>query len=177
MNKPIPEIRLVLEEAGFLTSVTRPDSQAFLFEDDSVMGQLHVFVTARDVLGAWEKAQDEFLQTHLPVFRRNTAKAWNLYTVLIATQPATDDDATRLSALEEDFRSTRKIARAGVSTRDEIMGALAPLLPFRNNLTLDLADTRGQWLDRVAAAHPSLRMLGADEASPAELANRLLEDS
>src|SRR5687767_7890552 len=113
------DVRSVLSTAGFSTSVPRPDLPIIYFEDISIMGHVHAVASANTIVSDWQMIQDEFLKTNAEQFLKDTNKVWNLYTILLTSEMASSDLATRLFAIEDDFRGTRKIARAGVTTRKD----------------------------------------------------------
>lgn len=159
MPSIVPEIRSIMELAGFATFAPRPDSSFLYFEDVSVMGHVHVLETAELIVQTWEAIQDDFLRNNAPRFAKDATKAWNLYTVLLSTEAASADMAPMLFAIEEDFRGTRKIARSGVVSRDDILVALGPLLPLNNLVSVGPTDARQRLLDRLGAANPALKLV------------------
>jgi outer membrane protein TolC len=66
------------------------------------------------------------LSRHTAALRAAGAKAWNVYSVfLIAEQVSSRQRA--IERIEEDYALTRKIARVGVRTPDDLERALLPL--------------------------------------------------
>src|SRR5713101_742490 len=126
MSSPLDEARSVLELAGFATFSPQPNSTFFHFEDISLMGHVRALATAEEIVAKWERIQDDFLSANAPRLVRDPTKAWNLYTVLLTAEPAAGAVPGRLFAIEEDFRGTRKIVRAGVVARQDILTALGP---------------------------------------------------
>lgn len=166
MPRLVDDVRVVLEGAGFATFAPKPDSLALHFEDISIIGLVHVFDTADEILSKWQVIQDDFLRENASRFMRDTTKAWNLYTVLLTAEVPGDNVAAKLFAIEDDFRGTRKIARAGVGSREDLTAALAPILPLRNVLAVGLVDAKERLLERLGAVTPALRNLATD--APAE---------
>jgi hypothetical protein len=130
-------MRLLEEASGLLRSAGYRTRQRFSpeavvhFEDEVVMGFLAFFDDASSLLDGWKAMQDGFLRGNAARLKQDPSKAWNVYAILLTPEdPASEADFRELRALEEDFRSTRKIARAGVTTRDKCRTALAPLLPL-----------------------------------------------
>jgi hypothetical protein len=99
-----------------------------LFESEAVLGAVLSFAEPGELLDAWEAVQTEFLRAHAARLRLDPMKAWSAYLVLLAAQPATENEEAKLIQVEEDLRATRKLARAGVSTAADVQRALLPLL-------------------------------------------------
>jgi hypothetical protein len=173
MASILSDVRGILELAGFATFSPRPDSPLLYFEDISIMGQAHVFDAVDDVVVRWERIQDEFLRANAQRFGKDITKAWNLYTVLLTSETVAEAILAKLLAIEEDFRGTRKIARGGVTSRDDVVLALAPILPLQNLLSVGLADAKQRLLDRLGASNPALRLV-LTEAKPDAIAATLL---
>ena len=129
MSRLIDDVRTELEAAGFATLLPRPDSLALHFEDISIMGQIRVLGSADEIVAKWQVVQDEFLKHNAPRFLRDATKAWNLYTILLTAQTPAPEVAARLFSIEDDFRGSRKIARAGVTTREGRRGGARPDTP------------------------------------------------
>ena len=159
MSRLIDHVRTELEAADFATLLRRPDSLTLYFEDLSIMGQIHVFGSADEIVETWEFVQDEFLKHNASRFLRDATKAWNLYTILLTAQTPASQVAAKLFSIEDDFRGTRKIARAGVTTREDIAVALAPILPLRNVLAVRLVDAKERLVERLGAITPVLSSL------------------
>lgn len=168
------QLRELLESAGFTTFRPGPASQILHFEDISLMGQVHVLESAAAIVDSWERLQDEFLRQNASRFLRDATKAWNLYTVLLTAQPADEHMSAGLFKIEEDFRGTRKIARAGVASRDDVSAALAPVLPLQHLLLVRLADAKLRLQDRLSASHPGLSAVASSSGAEA-IADALLE--
>ena len=173
MSRLINDVRTELEAAAFSTLLSRPDSLTLHFEDISIMGQIHVLGSPDEIVAKWQVVQDEFLKRNASHFLRDTTKAWNLYTILLTEQTPAPDVAARLFSIEDDFRGTRKIARAGVTTRKDVAAALAPILPLRNVLPVGLVDAKERLVDRLGAVTPVLCSL-VDGAPPESIVASLL---
>lgn len=77
-------------------------------------------------------------------------KGWNCYTVYLTEAHPTDLETQALFDIEENFASTRKIARANVSTEADVQRALYPLIPIQNLLKMQLSESD---LDIAARFH------------------------
>lgn len=128
----IAEARTILEDAGYSTFVSRRPDRAFLFEDESVMGFLWEANSVDDIVRNWKTRQDDFLADNAPRIRASGQKAWNIYSVLLTEELPPDGSLGDILAIEENLNATRKIARAGVSSRGELQAALRPILPIRH---------------------------------------------
>ena len=149
----------MLEAEGFTTLSLRPDSSVLYFEDSTIMGHVHVLASAEDVVQTWESLQDNFLKRNVSRLLLDQTKAWNLYTILLAPEVPPPALAGTLFSIEDDFRGTRKIARAGVITKGDIAAALAPILPLRNMSTVALVDANLRLATRLHSIAPQLQRL------------------
>jgi hypothetical protein len=123
------QAEIVLREAGYETRLrTGPALREICFENECVLGFLHTFSSAHDLLDEWEKAQEIAVNQHMQALRRAGPKAWNVYSVFL-TGDRDPSLVRRVERIEEDFSLTRKIARCGIQTKPDLTGALYPLLP------------------------------------------------
>lgn len=162
MSRLIDEARIVLEESGFATFLPTPDASALTFEDISVLGQVHVLDSADDVLAKWQLLQDTFLRESAERLSRDASKAWNVYTVLLTSDSPSAEVTARLFSIEDDFRGTRKIARSGVLSRQDVSAALAPILPLQNVLSVGVLDAKQRLAERLRPINPALEKLVGD---------------
>ena len=100
------------------------------FEDASVLGFAVEFPTIERLLSGWQEAQDRFLRSCAGALRRDRRKAWNVYSIFLTAEHASIEAVRALVSVEENFESTRKIARSGVVTERDIESAMAVLLPM-----------------------------------------------
>ena len=172
MSRLVDDVRTVLEAASFTTLWFRPDSSVLYFEDGTIMGHVHVLASGEEIVQTWEFLQDDFLRRNASQLLADPTKAWNLYTILLASQTSPVDLARKLLSIEDDFRGTRKIARAGVITKRDVAGALTPILPLQNVSSVALIDANGRLAKRLHSVAPSLQRLvtgGSTEALVASL--------
>jgi len=132
--------RQVLRSAGYLVASTEDRHRSFQFEDEAVLGSLHTFDDITALLETWEAEQDSFLKRSAKALRAEPTKAWNVYTVLLCSQACPDELRSKLDEIEENFRGTRKIARAKLQTLEDVRSALLPLLPLQSVAVLKLED-------------------------------------
>ena len=168
------EARTVLESARYCTLASTTSADTFYFEDDNLIGSVTEYPGVSQLLDAWERTQDAFLGQHARQLRAHPAKSWNVYTIHLTSESAAAEFASRLFAVEEDFRGTRKVARAGIRTKEDLRRALLPLLPIQNLVALTRADQTERLRARLVDCHSSLEHLLGDLPIP-EMANRILE--
>lgn len=147
--------RTMLEAAGFATRSPSATSDRFYFEDSLLIGAVIEHVTVESMIRRWEQEQDSFLGECSPVLQTSPLKAWNIYTVHLTPTALSPDQSSKLFEIEEDFRGTRKIARAGVQTKEALQSALLPILPIQTAVALsheNLSDRLSQRLSAVDAA-------------------------
>jgi hypothetical protein len=164
MSRLLDDARGILESAGYATYAARPDDPSIHFEDDCLLGFVRVFDDTRQLLERWRPEQETFLRRNSPSLVRDPVKAWNLYAVLLSRAPASAEDAKALFAIEEDFQNTRKIARGGIRTREELAIVLGPLLPIQTTLSLLPTDAHARLQDRLGSDKSLARLLLADSS-------------
>lgn len=174
MSSLLLDARAVLEEMGYQTFSPSPDAETVLFEDSVLLGVLAVLDSPSAVLERWETVQDGFLRDNARRLSIDPHKAWNSYTVLLTESPADRATTAAFFAIEEDFRGTRKIARAGVSTRSSIESSLSPMLPLRRLLSIAPEDIKDRLSARLADIGQPLQTLLTD-ASATTIASALLD--
>jgi hypothetical protein len=173
MRNTLLNARAVLESVGYRTIMVQPAATWFHFEDASVIGILHVTASLEELVQRWQQVQDNFLRDSAPRLALDPLKAWNCYTVLLTSAPGTTHNGIALSSIEEDFRGTRKIVRAGVATRPDVERALGALLPLRNILPLTAENLRARLADRFGGPGSPLASLLSD-SQPAQVVASLL---
>ena len=140
----------LLRKAGYRTSHGTPSPDLVLvFEDDLVVGFLQVFDTASRLLAQWRGAERANLLRFAPQLRNSPEKAWNVYSIFLSEDSATEQESPEVDRIEEDFASTRKIVRVGVSTIADLERALLPVLPLRALTTLTPEDYETRLRDRL----------------------------
>jgi hypothetical protein len=142
------------------------------FENALIVGFIHVFPTAADLLAGWESAQKLALTRHSPALRAAGLKAWNVYSIFLTAHT----DGPPIEHLEEDFSATRKIARAGVRTSADLRRALLVLLPLQSAPVLGETGYEGRLRSRMKDLAPGVvdAFLGP---APAPDVVRVLMDS
>jgi hypothetical protein len=123
---------VLLRGAGYDTWVWTGGVQAVVcFENAAVIGFVHVFATAHDLMRRWPEVQTAALSRHGPALRLAGVKAWNVYSVFLTEEQASSQQRD-IERIEEDFALTRKIARAGLRTSDDLERVLLPLTAVRS---------------------------------------------
>ena len=174
MIDALNDARSMLGAAGYTTNVLRVDEASFAFEDDSLIGFVRVFPTVGELLTSWRSSQEAFIKRTTHSLLRDPAKAWNLYAIFLSGEVAKPEHCAQLIAVEEDFQSTRKIAKAGVASRSELAAALAPLLPLQSVLHLEPGDGYARLRDRLGD-EKSVRRLFLSEVPVQEIVKLLME--
>lgn len=100
------------------------------FENAALMGFVHVFESAEALLQGWTASQHAALTRHAPAIRSAGAKAWNVYSFFLTSDPTPLLDRA-IERIEEDFSLTRKIARASIQTSDDVEHAFLPLISVK----------------------------------------------
>lgn len=146
--------------------------QVTCFENVALMGFVHVFDSADALLGTWKENQQIALTRHAASLRGAGAKAWNVYSVFLTP----DQDARRgreIERIEEDFSLTRKIARASITTPDDVENALLPLLSIRSKPLLGASNFETRLRTRLKDIPPNAVTAFLSETTPAEIARIL----
>jgi hypothetical protein len=142
------------------------------FENVALMGFIHVFDCADALLRAWKANEKIALTRHAASLRGAGAKAWNVYSIFLTP----DQDARRgrdIERIEEDFSLTRKIARASVTTPDDVEKALLPLLSIRSKPLLGSAHFATRLRTRLKDIPPDAVTAFLSDTTPAEIARML----
>lgn len=150
---------------GSLGSVT-------CFENAALMGFIHVFDSADALLSTWRANQQVVLARHATSLRGAGAKAWNVYSVFLT--PDRDDRKGReIERIEEDFSLTRKIAKAAITTPDDVEKALLPLLSIRSKPLLGASNFETRLRARLKDIPPDAVTAFLKETTPADVARIL----
>jgi hypothetical protein len=142
------------------------------FENAALMGFIHIFETADALLTTWKENQQVALARHAALLRGAGAKAWNVYSVFMTP----DQDAHQgrvIERIEEDFSLTRKIARASITTADDVEKALLPLLSIRSKPLLGASNFETRLRARLKDIPPDAVTAFLNETTPAEVARIL----
>jgi hypothetical protein len=170
------QAEVLLRDAGYTTHPFG-DGSALTFEDDSVLGFLHVFPDVTALVEGWSSVQRAALTRCAPQLRMSREKAWNVYGLFLTQAPARSEEAPALGLIEEDFAASRKIARAGVAAAADLRQALLPLLPIRSTSDVTISDYEAKLRSRLGMLPSQVvgAILGPTE--PEEIARILMERS
>jgi hypothetical protein len=172
----LDQVHVVLRDAGYATEpLGGMAQQALTFEDDIVLGFLCRFVDVASLLSGWSAAHKAILTRCAPQLRLSRDKAWNVYAVFLTSVPASPSEAHEINRIEDDFTATRKIARAGIGSSDDVQRSLLPLLPIRSITDVAVSDYSSKMRTRLSMlpAQAVDAILGS--TSPEELARILME--
>jgi hypothetical protein len=158
-------------ETWTLAGTTPP---VICFENAAIIGFVHVFPSTEDLLTRWKEAQNIVLSRHGPALRVAGAKAWNVYSVFLTEEQAPARQRA-IERIEEDFTLTRKIARAGVRTQDDLEHTLLPLAAVRAQPLISETDFEDRFRVRLKDVSPDAltAFLGT---TPAEEVARILTE-
>ena len=160
----IREAKVVLENNGYSVEISSQENILY-FEDISVLGFLSVYQDVHSIVAGWEKDQDEFLKQHASCIRNAQAKAWNVYSIFLTREDSPPQKKTELVRIEEDFRSTRKIARCNLKTRQDLTRCLLSLLPIQHSITMMPEDLILRLRSRLSLSSALTDMLLGDATS------------
>lgn len=169
------QAEIILRGAGYETWPWSGVSPAVTcFENAALIGFVHVFPSADELLARWEAAQQAVLSRHSAALRAAGAKAWNVYSVFLGEDQAPTQQRA-VERIEENFVLTRKIARAGMRTQDDIERALLPLTAVKAQPILSDSDFEDRLRARLkdVSADVLTAFLGATSAE--EVARILAE--
>lgn len=169
------QTEILLREAGYDTWTWAGETSAVAcFESAALIGFVHVFLTAAELLARWQEMQTATLSRHGPALRAAGAKAWNVYSVFLTAEQASDQQRA-VERIEEDFAMTRKIARAGVRTQDDLERTLLPLTALRAQPLISDTDFEDRLRARLKDVPPSALAAFLGTTSPEEVARMLAE--
>jgi hypothetical protein len=156
----------VLGGAGLETWLIRASSGASVvcFEDVSVMGFAGIFPSTAALLTEWKRFESEMLDRFAVPIRNSGEKAWNVYTVLLTTEPASPEHRRSVRWIEEDLSRTRKLAGCDLQTRPDVVEALLPLMPVQQQAAIQADDANDRLLKRIGALAPSVEKIALNDS-------------
>ncbi|UVK46686.1 hypothetical protein BPNPMPFG_002383 [Mesorhizobium sp. AR07] len=123
------QAEIVLRDAGYETwSWTGSPPLVACFENQTVIGFVHVFDSGADLIRRWEIDQQTVLARHSTALRSAGLKAWNVYSIFLTAEQASPHEQRAVERIEEDFSLARKIARTAVRTPQDVERVLLPLI-------------------------------------------------
>lgn len=169
------QTEIILRSAGYDTwTWTGATPVVTCFENAALIGFVHVFPSAEELLARWESAQQAVLSRHYAALRAAGAKAWNVYSVFLAEEQAPSQQRV-VERIEEDFSLTRKIARAGIRTQDDIERALLPLIAVKAQPLLSDTDFENRLRVRLIDVSENVLTAFVGPTSADEVARMILE--
>lgn len=169
------QAEVVLRGSGYETwRWTGASPEVTCFENAALIGFVHVFSSGEELLARWEASQHAVLSRHSAALRAAGVKAWNVYSVFLAEEQSPTQQRA-VERIEENFSLTRKIARAGVRTLDDVQRALLPLTAVKAQPVLSDTDFHDRLRARLkdVSADMLTAFLGATSAE--EVAKILAE--
>lgn len=170
-------VQVVLQDAGYETWLLSVDGlPAVGFEDNAVMGFVCLFDDTPSLLRRWRDLETKLLTVHASSLQKAGEKTWNIYSVFLSSGSADETQLREIRWIEEDLERTRKIAACELSSRDEIVRALLPLLPIQRQPLLDSEDfdLTQRLRKRIASIAPDAANAVLDDAvTPAEVVRLL----
>lgn len=167
--------QVLLKDAGYsvrLSSVYR--SSIVCFEDSAVIGFCNVFETSNELIKRWKDYENEILVRFSPSFRAAGDKAWNVYCIFLCEAVPTKTEKREIGWIEESLERTRKVAACGVSSREELVRVLLPVMPIQNQPVLTDSDLTERLKRRIGDIAPKAQHVALDVDVPAAEIVRLL---
>ena len=134
-------VQVVLEDAGYETWLMSIEGiRSIGFEDNAVMGFVCLFDDVAALLANWRSLETKLLVRHASSLQKGGDKTWNLYSVFLSSASASETQAREVRWISEDLERTRKLAACGLSSLEQVLTALLPLLPIQSQPLLESAD-------------------------------------
>ena len=167
----------VLADAQIASAPADVDGcSSILFESETVIGFILEYADVDALLGSWEGDSQRLIARYQFALRRAGEKAWNVYLVLLTPDSAKSGQRVALSAIEENLVGTRKIARGGTTTSEDVAAALLSLLPLESSPRLDPVDIKAEITLRASELSATAIQAFLSSASDATVLE-LLEES
>lgn len=132
MNKLLSTVFGVVQDARYSARFADFDGDSIIcFEDDSSIGFIKVFSSAKLLLGSWQELETALIRRFATSFRAAGEKAWNVYLVMLCDETTDSNTDRTVRWIEEDLRYTRKLTGTGIVTRDDAIKILLPILPIQ----------------------------------------------
>lgn len=155
MSDLLSSTQIVLRDAGYVTRLISIDRNPIVcFEDEVLTGFACVFKDVLTLLEKWRHLETALLTRYAPNLRNAGDKAWNVYVLFLCDKYADSTQARQIAWVEENLERTRKIAAAGLSSREILIEAILPVLPLQFQPELRLEDVTERLLTRIRAITP-----------------------
>jgi hypothetical protein len=132
----IADVKLLLTENKFFNTEISEFRSGVIFENETLLGCVVCYETPTALIDGYQKAEELVLTLHSKRLRYIADKAWNFYSIHLSAGAASVTERAAMSKIEEDLAASRKIARAGVESIDDIKMALQPILPIAEKMDL-----------------------------------------
>ena len=175
MNKTEAAVRQQLIDEGYsVGELHTRDRDVVIFENATVLGFVFFYSDSAALLDNWRSDSERVLREAQFSLRQAGEKSWNTYTVFLAENRTNTDDGIKLQSIEENLVGTRKIARTGVKSTEEMRLALLPLLGIQNAPRLEPIDMVSEIRLRTSELSEDL-VNGFIADAPQSLLTQLLE--
>lgn len=159
--------QVILKDAGYTVRLSAIQSRTLIcFEDTAVLGFCSIFVSPEELIKKWTSYENEIISRFAANFRAAGDKAWNVYSIFLTDAVATDVDRRMIGKIEENLERTRKLAASGISSREELMGVLLPLLSVQFQPKLPDGDITARLKRRIGEIAPNVRDIALDNTVP-----------
>lgn len=166
------QTEVLLRRAGYETWTALPS--VVCFENAALIGFVHVFPSVNDLMTRWREELKKVLSEHSQAIRAAGAKAWNVYSVFLTEEQAPAQQQA-VERIEEDFALTRKIARAGVRTQEDLERVFLPLTAVRAQPLISETDFEDRLRTRLSDIPRGVLTAFLGMTSPEEVARILME--
>ena len=168
-------MQIVLQEANFITHLVSVNHLPIVhFEDDTLVGFGCVFDQPDELLMRWKASETSLLTRYASRFRLAGDKAWNVYSIFLCGAVADPIQKRQINWIEEDLERTRKIAACAISSRDDLVRALLPILPLQYQAVLRPEDITERLKRRILNIAPKAANVALDETVSVVEVARLL---
>jgi hypothetical protein len=171
----LAQIQATLKGAGYSTWLTEFETLPVIcFEDEVIFGFVSIFSKPNDLITRWRPTETSILRRFASNIRGAGEKAWNVYSVFLCSEAASDTEAREIRWIEENLERTRKLTANGVVNREDVAIALLPLLPLQHQPLLLTDDFKERLKRRIQAIAPKAAEVALDDEIPAIEVARLL---
>lgn len=168
--------QVILKDAGYDVRLASLQSGTIAcFEDAAIIGFVATFTSAPELIKKWKAYETEILSRFAPNFRAAGDKAWNVYCCFLTDGVPNPTETREIGWIEENLELTRKLAAAGIGTREELTRALLPLLPIQYQPVLLETEITERLGKRIAEIAPAVALVALDDKVPAQDVVGLLE--
>jgi hypothetical protein len=176
MTEIFSTVQTLLRDSGYRTRLLPFEQSTVLcFEDESILGFCYIFPSPDMLLASWTAIESQLLSHHTVRFRLAGDKAWNIYSVFLTEGEANSSQTREIRWIEENLDRTRKIAASGISTKENVLQALLPLLRLQYRPIVEMDSFSDRLKNRIATIAPSAANVVLNDDVPAIEVVRILE--